>query len=235
MQSSSNPSQMEQSILPQQNTSTPLPKDNSGNISQPALYRLNDSTDTLILDRFIRCLCDSDFRALVIEGEPPVAEIEKAWFGIYSKYIDLCQTTDLKYSLRLQNDVIVLSAKLERIKLAITYLQVQFDEEMIQALRDYGFNRPYNWDDQAAFIADLKWVAQRSMKLRLKADLKEAELKAYQDSQKGEAPDRIYFTKILMRLSDHAGYGLKSTEITVTEFAVRKQEYLDHLERHQKK
>lgn len=230
MQSSTSLSQTEQSSSSQPISSMPPHKDNSG-----STYQLHDSTDSLMLDKFIRCLCDSDFRALIIEGEPPIAEIEKAWFGVYSKYIDLCQTTDLKYSLRLQNDVIVLGAKMERIRLALTYLQVQFDDEMIQALRDYGYNRPYNWDDQPSFLADLKWVAERSKKLRLKADLKEAELKAYQDSQKGEAPDRVYFTKILMRLSDHAGYGLKATEITVTEFAVRKQEYLDHLERHQKK
>ena len=71
----------------------------------------------------------------------------------------------------------------------------------------------------------------RSQKWDVQLQLKRKELEFFEEKNKGgDKVDRSYFTMVLIRLSDHAGFRLKEDDLTVMEFAMRKKDYVKHIE-----
>jgi len=173
---------------------------------------------------------------LIISGNPSQAEIDAAWFQIYAEYIDLSLNTDIKYSLRLTNEELHLKSRLMRIDLCVKGLRLLIennmqDQSLVETLKnDYNFRLVYDWNNKESFLRDLNTVVSRSQRWDIQAQLKRVEIEAYQAKDKGEKPNRVYFTTILIRLSDHAGYRLTGDNLTVAEFAIRKQDYINHIE-----
>lgn len=219
----------------------PIPFQKDRNFSETTpeqgerLFALHRSCDTLPLEAFIRALCEGDKSGLVISGDPTVEEIDEAWWVIYAHYVDLSQTNDIKYSLMLQNEVVMLDARLKRIDLIVKSLRIQYDLDLIEILRkDYNYRFAFQENNPVGFNRDLEAVIARSQRWDIQLQMKRGELKAYNDAQEGEKPEKVYFTTILIRLSDHAGYRLRIEDMTVAEFAIRKQDYLQYVEQMKK-
>lgn len=197
---------------------------------------MHRSCDTLPLTAFIQALCEGDKAGIIIAGSPTDQELEEAWFGVYAHYVDLSLNMDIKYSLRLQNEISHLKARLMRIELCVRGAKLALDfgqraEDLVEILRkDYNFPYAFDWNNPEAFTKDLQRVVSRSQRWDISAQLKQIELEAYQANQNGEKPSKVYFTSILIRLSDHAGYRLSADQLTTAEFAIRKQDYITYCE-----
>ncbi|UXO94055.1 hypothetical protein Pan5_13 [Pseudanabaena phage Pan5] len=203
----------------------------AGQSSESSMYK---DCSELPLSVFINCLCTGDITGLITSGTPTQKELSERWFSIYAEYIDLCQQTDVTYSLRLQNDIVALRSKMMSIDLSVRFLTLAMgleeakedSEDVIQSLRNYGFKYSFN---ALTMENDLKAVVSRSQKWDIQLQMKQAELDSYESAQRGEKPDKVYFTTILIRLSDHAKYMIRPDEITVSEFAIRKRDFVQFI------
>lgn len=217
-------------------TTSALPIDSLQKSPDSRTSLLHTTCETLPLSAFINALCDDNKSGLIISGQPSQADIDAAWFSVYAQYIDLSLNADIKYSLRLTNEELHLKSKLMRIDLCVKGLLMLIqnnmqDDELVNILKnDYNFRYAYDWNNLESFLRDLNAVVSRSQKWDIQAQLKRTEIEAYEAKTKGEKPDRIYFTTILIRLSDHAGFRINSDTLSTAEFAIRKQDYINHIE-----
>jgi hypothetical protein len=209
----------------QLNTSPTLPAGYTKDSHQWQLYR---DCATLPLKKFIECLCDENLRALVLAGNPPLDQIQLAWFNIYAEFIDLCASQDTIYANRLQSDINMFKARILKVRLMVHYLRVELDQEYIDELRKRGFRYKFDRENKIQYHKDLDDVLRGTKNWQLQLQLREAELDAYIATAKGEKPSLLYFTQILIRLSDHAGFQLNPEILMTAEFAIRKKAYNNH-------
>jgi hypothetical protein len=173
-------------------------------------------------------MCDEDITPLIISGKPPLEVLQQAWLKIYIEYIDYSQNADMAYAQRLQRDIVLLRARLLKVEYCVRYLALQHDDDLVAELRKLNFRFKFNPEIKDQYLQDLKGVIQRCSSWQLQLEMKEAELKAYQDKNKGEKPDRIYFTKILARLAEFNHFRIDPKITTVAEFAIMKNNYIEH-------
>jgi hypothetical protein len=211
-----------------QKRSTSTSQDSLQNTSPP--WQLHKDCFSLPLANFIECLCDESYTPLIVSGDPPLDKLQEAWLGIYIQFVDLTADIDSQYIQRLDRDIKVLQLRLTRIDFCIRYLSLQYDEELVQVLRKMNFRFKFNPDNRVQYTKDLQAVIHRTSPLQMQLEMKQAELKAYQDKQKGEKPDRIYFTKILTRLGEFMHFRIDPKVTTVAEFAIMKKDYVTHCE-----
>jgi hypothetical protein len=208
-------------------STSPTPQDRSFRAS----HLLYLDCATLPLKKFIACLCEDNLQALVISGKPTLPELQEAWWNIYAEFIDLCAEADNIYANRLQSDVNMFKARLLKIKLMVGFLRCEYDLQYVDELRTRGFRYKFEWDNQKQYHKDLDSTLAGTKHWQLQLQLREAELEAYLDAAKGEKPSPLYFTQILIRLSDHAGFQLNPEVLTTAEFALRKKAYTDYADK----
>lgn len=197
---------------------------------QNTSYQLHKDCFSLPLANFIECLCDETYTPLIISGDPPLDKIQEVWLSIYIQYIDLTADIDSQYIQRLDRDIKILQLRLVRIDFIVRHLVLQYDEDLVKELRKLNFRFKFNPDTRGQYLKDLQSVIHRTSPLQIQLEMKQAELKAYQDKQEGDKPDRVYFTKILTRLGEFMHYRIDPKVTSVAEFAVMKKDYVTHCE-----
>ena len=146
------------------------------------------------------------------------------------QYVDLCADADTKYSIKLQRDLLLLNARILKVASAVEYLLRDYDQELVDLLKDSGFRYAFNYDDREAYIKDLRLVLSSSKKWAIDLKLKQAEWEAYVNREQGKPPTREYFTGILIYLGQWMHYRINPVEVSVLEFAKMKQLYIKHHE-----
>lgn len=191
--------------------------------SLPCSY--HDNAHTCPLSIFIKCLCDDNYNALTIAGKPTLEQLQLAWFGIYMQFVDLSGEDDIKLSLRLITTIYNLKYKILKVENMVAYLALRYDEKYIDEFKLMGYHYKFDWLKKEAYSHDLKLVLSRLNKFRIEIELHEEELKAIEGKGTGEKVDRAYFTRALVRLSNHNKYRINPAEVTVAEYCALKTEY----------
>jgi hypothetical protein len=195
-------------------------------------YKLYDHIDILPLDKFIDCICDRNYKALVIEGDPSELQILEAWEGIYFQYVDANRDNETMYILQVKKEVALLDQRLKVIEciVSILKLDISYHEKLIQNLKALGIRingiDPSKDDYHRRLDNALLTLAPK--KLQLQEKLKE--LKAYEASLDGKEVDRQFFKTMLIRLSKYmGGQLLRAKDIYVGEYVAILKDFLLHI------
>jgi hypothetical protein len=187
------------------------------------LWKFYSTIHQMPLDRFIDCMVDDNLHALIITGNPPEYELNKAWNSIRQDYAD--KMGDHEYSLYLQlfKEINVIDANINLVHKLVEVLRVAYVKEFADKLNSVLITN-YQFDitnlPEYDRLLDLCYNKTGGLKIRL--DMLLINFKAIQEKNagKGNAPTRDYFLSLLVTLSDHAGYMIPDS-ISVFEFCER--------------
>lgn len=170
------------------------------------------------LEVFLNCLFDHQLEDLIIDGDPPLDEIQKAWNIIHSEYSKLMMSDQYNIELELIKEINVLYANIELVDAAIEHLRICFNQDLVDILNNLMLRCDLKESDvELEALKKLKGVAIRAKKLVANLQLKQGELGRLQQNSKGES-GREYFSKTLVLLSKEQGYSIRERDITVYQF-----------------
>ena len=206
-------------------------------------YRLYSGCDDLPLLKFEDCLCDENYQSLVIEGNPPARVISERWLEIYSEFIDLSHETDAIAIKNLQFQMIVLTARIEKIKTCVNYLMaygsayesaqhnklaVEVATVSIDSLRKLGYK--YKYDPKGkTYYTDLKMVLSRSITWEVQLELKESQYEEYMSKNNGEPVSRNFFTRYLVSIQQLFKVSLNKNDLKVSEYCFWKRDFVSRV------
>jgi len=185
----------------------------------------------LPLIRFIRCVCDSDLKQLVIEGEVSPEELIDGWQSIYQEYIELSGAAGNDYQLKLTAEISQLFIKYTTITEAVELSRKYRYDDIIKMLKSEGYNFQFNHNDPESYHKDLDRVLSRAKSLLVQKEQKEGQLAKMQEGQKGEKITRAYFDNRLNALSIHYKHHINEHEITVSRYVGLLNQYYKDCEK----
>jgi hypothetical protein len=184
----------------------------------------------LPLSKFIDCMVDDNYYALVISGHPSDVELLSAWSDIQQEYADAIGTNEYRLYVALMRDVIMLSTTLEQINCLVSLLKRYYHPEILSRLNKL-LNTSISLDPSVPdkYKATVKRFEMRSKGIKIDLDLKEIQLQGMRKKmeESGIKPDRGYFHSVLVTISDHAKYHIADS-ITVFEYCERVKRYANY-------
>lgn len=197
--------------------SVPLVKPAQTNTSSWKLYQ---SCQKCPLDVFLDCVYDDMLEGLIIEGEPPVEEIQNAWNKLHAEYSALTMSGNHSKELELIREINTINGKLVLVDGIIQHLLICFNQELVDILNAMLLKCDLTENDSLQVThKKLTGIAIRTKKLVAQLQLKENDLKKIQESSKGET-GREYYSKTLLILSKENGYAMRENDITVYQFVI---------------
>jgi len=196
-------------------------------------YKIIDNCSDLKLNIFVKILTDGEITKLIIEGEPPIEELEKAWNKIYSEYCNLTKSSNYTYVFKTNKEIGELKSKVLAVQLALQSLIYAETNEAIEVLKKCGFRFEPNNKEKC-----IKSIHSRIKTDEVRLELKVKELEDYMKKHKTESPKvkESDYTISLINISKYRGMNgiLRASEITVQEYAIMLNEYnayCDNLEK----
>ena len=175
--------------------------------------------DELPLDRFIRCVCDGDLKALIISGDHDDMILYAAWETIYEQYVDALKDKDQMYILKLTKQINALEFDIKLIQLCIKRLSVEHSPEVLAALKKIILVKgSFNPDDAEQYAKDLSVAVTRSKSLILEIENKKGELNRITPKKASDKMDRTAFDALIVRISKYMQFKVDKKETTVSEF-----------------
>lgn len=209
--------------------------------NQPAA--LFQNCDQLFLDRFKRCLIEGDLSALIISGNPSFGDLAEAWGNIYAEYLDLNNDNETIYLLQLQKEISLLTELQIEVETALYFLSMAilpgmdyiYREELANVLKEREFDFLFDLTNPNQYRQSLEAVDNRLSPVRLRLEMHKKEYRDYLASKGDQTIDATYFDKMLTRLARFRHIAvIRASEITVKEFVMMVQDYLDFIKSKQK-
>lgn len=188
----------------------------------------------LPLRAFIDCLIDKDLSGLVISGAPSQTELESAWDDLLWQYSDALAGPRQEYQADLYKKSLSQEFKVRSLEVFVSILEDYRVAEIIDQLsRLTGEKFKFPLADPVAYEKDLKRC--RGI-IALESVILDQLLRQLNESQPADdqKPTRDYFAKILINLSDDAGYEIRD-DISVYTFCERINRYIQKIEQRQTK
>lgn len=192
------------------------------------------SIEKLHLHRFIDCLVDENYYALVISGEHSLDKLKSAFALIQQQYSDAMGDSEYKHY---HSTYVALT------KVSLTIIQV---EECIESLKLFPFaplfdelnnllktDFKFDYSNKTEYFKLLKRAYLRSRGLVIQRDLLQIKFDSIKEKFKGDGDKKItraYFIDWLILLSNHVQTTI-TDQITVYEFCERIRQYNQYVER----
>lgn len=188
------------------------------------------------MDRFLRCLCEKDFKALIISGTPTDEQLTTAWVIIITEYNELKnvdiseskQWSSSKELIRLHNHLFLLQQCLD-------FLTYRYSESIAQSFRRLGYRlkvksanpTPDEYMDQL-FIA-----AEKAKTKYIEIQQYKKQLEDYIEANPQAVPQHSIFERSITMIEEmqHTVYDLST--LTVSKFIQLENKYTEmvrHLE-----
>lgn len=193
----------------------------SDKTSLSSKYYLNITE--LPLRNFIDCIVNNNIYSLIISGHPDVNDLYLQWHEISQQYADAIGDNDHRMYAIMLRDYTITCANYELIQRGIQILKIVHHPEICNKINKIlSTSLKFNATDQKAYDNDLKTAWRRSKAFKIKSDL----LKVSLDNMGGDkvVPSKEYFARILIALSDKAGFYLTDS-ITTFEFCERIKQF----------
>ena len=186
----------------------------------------------LPFSKFLDCIVDDNLSALIKEGYPPEIELLTTWQSISEQYANACGNSEYSLYFNLFKRIGIITQDLADIHNFIELLSIIYYEPIARELNSLlKTNFRFDPSNQIEYQATLKRCYNRSRGLKIELDLKKLQYEEMEKKlSKNEKPTREYYYKILITLSDHAGYDLRPDMITVFEYCERLQRLKKHFE-----
>lgn len=126
-------------------------------------WNIYQSCATLPLDRFVKCLADKEFKALIIDGDPPDEKLAAAWSVIMVEYFDLKGDSILSVDhLRLSRDIARINNHLELVDMCVGFLADEYNANIAASLRRLGYIFSPSDTNPESYIGQLEAVISYS-------------------------------------------------------------------------
>lgn len=185
-----------------------------------------DSIVDLPFGLFKQCSVKNNYYALVIEGQPKIEELERAWINIALEYKDRMMGEEGKMHHNLLLESGLLESKLIKINICLQRLGIEVDHPEINPKRKYiddlnqfvESNFVFDHLKPEEFKAELKRAKNRSKGVLMNLQIKQSNLKALNEKGNNQTkPTFEYWDSILNELSLFAKYEIGDS-ITVSRF-----------------
>jgi hypothetical protein len=191
------------------------------------------------MDNFLRCLCDEDFTALIIDGTASENELKEAWILILSEYYELKGDTDegsaqwvLNRNIqRLQNHLFL-------IERCVLFLDKQYSDSIAESVRKLGYYFKPTIKEPDEYRNQLHVIVGKSKTkyIQLQQLLKELEQQVSKIEDK--KPDRLYFEQMLIQIEEMQGGAVYNMEtLSVQKYVMLEKKYINYIDQikaHQK-
>jgi hypothetical protein len=216
-------------------TNSSLPKQDQPSVPESPSAKYYQSITTLPLNRYIDLVVNDNLNALTISGYPTQQELSQARDKIVQECADKSGNHEYQLYLNMFKQVNLLSCTLDQVHICVTQLGNVLlvpDERPEKAFyRDHWSKEVnklllttffFDFNNSETYKRNLQRCINRSKGIKLELDLKLARFESVkQKFETGKKPDEGYFQSILITLSDHCGYHLADSLITVFEFYER--------------
>jgi DNA repair ATPase RecN len=195
--------------------------------NQPHLYR---SCRSLTMDRFLTCLCEKDYSALIISGNPTKDELSAAWFFIICEYnelknIDITENENWDIS----KELIRLYNHLHLFQQCVDFLSYRYSASIAQSFRTLGYRLVIETENPvpADYMQQLYEAVQVSKTKLIEVQQYEKQLNDFVKSQSHIEPEYSTFEKRITAIEEmqHAVYDL--SKLTVSKFIALENKHRD--------
>lgn len=202
------------------------------------LSKVYRSIQTLPFDRFITAICDNTLKALIIKDgdEVPDETLIEVWSDLFFDYMEATGDSKFRLKTTLEKDIKVLEGRLTIIDTCLYHLQFFHYPPMVDLLRGDGYSaEDYKLDpaDKNQYTEDLNMIKNVSRELDIDRRLLVIELeemKQSDDKNPQKQATRASFQNILSRIATYKHVAvIRTSEITVSEFAAMLSEYLEYI------
>lgn len=199
-------------------------------------YSLYRQLHKLPLSVFIDVSCDGDLSPLCYQGEAPENVLLATWLMLVEQYGEMMggAESDMKHTL--QVEILRLQHKMtnsrKMLEILVDYPVPQFALAVNSMLKtSFAFNRHY----PEQYEQDLKGAYSCTKEMEMKLELKTEALQAMaeKEAKEGGRPDRTYYEKILINLSDWKGRTIEES-VSTSKFCIMVQQYNAYVQRQKK-
>lgn len=194
--------------------------------------RYYETCEECPLSVFEKCLIHGNLKSLIISGEPSPEELAMVWANLYAEFTDLNQDGEQLYILKLRCDVQLLSTEIYEVDTILYFLQpamlpfsIKKKDELLGILNDYDLPTVINFSED--YSDKLQMIDNRMAVKRMQLANKEGELISYLKERENESVDKHYFRRMLRRLSQFRGHQISINNITVLDFVLDMNDYLN--------
>lgn len=174
--------------------------------------------DKLPLDIYEDCLIDNDLTGLIIDGWASQEKLEEVWNKIYIQSLELSQSPAFNEAFSLNKKIEDLRAKIHIADLAIKFLQISYDAEIVAVLNSLAIICDITPEDEGiSLIKKLNYVIAQIKPWFPELKQKQKELDELRAKSSGKT-DREYFDNWLDIISEEKGYQIEAPKITVSRF-----------------
>jgi hypothetical protein len=182
------------------------------------------------MDRFLRCLCEKDFKALIISGNPTGDQLTTAWVIIITEYNEL-KNVDISESKQWSSskELIRLHNHLFLLQQCMDFLVYRYSESIAKSFRRLGYRlkvksatpTPNEYMDQlftAAEKAKTKYIEIQQYK---------KQLEDYIEANPETVPQHSLFERSITMIEEmqHTVYDLST--LTVSKFIQLENKYTE--------
>jgi hypothetical protein len=192
-------------------------------------WSIYSAADKCPLDAFLKCQEGSDLSPLIISGNPPIIDLQAAFLRIYSQFCTVSEDTEAYHHFLFLAQIAALSSRIEAVQLLTAAWEREPSAAIAEALELWGFSLPGADASPEERRRDVAMVRSRIKRDVLDLKMLEAEREKQSKDQKGSAGrdsgglkmPGLLFDKVMISLSDTAGYNLRGDEMTVQQYAIR--------------
>lgn len=180
---------------------------------------LYSSVDTIPGKLFYKIEETGDLSLLSTTKEHSFEEIQKAWLKIKDENRNQPGKANLNKLLTVSKRIEYLQATLEFVALSVHYLKVIIDEELVEKLKEYGYQ--FNWipddnseENRKVYIEDVARVEREMNALQIQVDAAKEKLPKPKegDANKDAAST---FDVLCLSYASFAGFGFVDTNTIV--------------------
>ena len=197
------------------NSKQPLKEESS---ATKLLHRIND----VPLSVFIDCICDNDYKGLIISGNPTNEEIATAFEAIYEQYIEAVGGKDLLRHIRQIKEIAISQNRVVSAECIIETFKLYPTEGLYEQLYKFGYNlpkKPYNYSNVnevlRIFVANYKYDFRKLEKLIL-----EFESVNKSDGEKSSGYTREYFIGSLVDMSEAFKFNISEKDLSLLQYCI---------------
>lgn len=171
-----------------------------------------NSIDTIPAKLFFKIVKSGDTKLLAVnENEIDVDELEKIWNRILEEDSKITENKEESKVLNISKKIESTASKLEKVKLAIFYLSVMADDEIIEMLKKDGYT--FSGD----LKKDLEKIERFSEALKIKIDKYSNDLNDIIKKDSDEDSE-VPFDEVVLSYGVITGIVFKTNEITLSEY-----------------
>lgn len=180
------------------------------------------------MDRFLRCLCEKDYKALIISGEPTEQQLTTAWLLIITEYNEL-KDIDISESKHwtASRELIRLHNHLYLLQQCIDFLTYRYSPAIAQSFRRLGYRLKVNSENPhpSEYVDQLFIAAEKAKTKYIEIQQYDKQLKEFVKETEKTVPEYGAFEKSITLIEEmqHTVYDMST--LTVSKFIQLENKY----------